>query len=96
MMVIATEKAPPRLRGHLSLWLVEVRAGLYVGAYGRRARERETRKHIGKGNAVVAWSAQNECGFAFDVVGQNQRAPVEIDGMNLARLLELVRPRAAA
>lgn len=88
MMVIVTEKAPPRLRGHLSLWLVEVRAGLYVGAYGRRARERlwlETRQAIGNGNAAVAWSAQNECGFAFDVIGQNQRKPIELDGMSLTR-----------
>lgn len=94
MMVIATEKVPPRLRGHLSLWLVEVRAGLYVGAYGRRARERlwlETQTHIGKGSAVVLWSAQNESGFAFDAVGQNQREPVEIDGMNLARFLDVRR-----
>lgn len=40
MMVIVVENAPPRLRGRLSLWLAEVRAGVYVGVYGRRVRER--------------------------------------------------------
>ena len=32
MMVIVVENAPPRLRGRLSLWLAEVRAGVYYGA----------------------------------------------------------------
>jgi hypothetical protein len=31
MLVIVVENAPPRLRGRLGLWLVEVRAGVYVG-----------------------------------------------------------------
>lgn len=87
-MVIATERAPPRLRGRLSLWLVEVRAGLYVGSYGQRARDRvwsETQQLVGNGNAVIAWSSQNESGFAFDAIGQNRRECVEIDGMTLAR-----------
>lgn len=40
MMVIVVENAPPRLRGRLSLWLAEARAGVYVGVYARRTRER--------------------------------------------------------
>ena len=31
MIVIVVENAPPRLRGRLSLWFAEVRAGVYVG-----------------------------------------------------------------
>jgi CRISPR-associated protein Cas2 len=89
MMVIATENAPPRLRGTLSLWLVEVRSGLYVGAYGRRARERlwnQTQEFIGDGSAVVAWSSPNEFGFRLDTIGRDRRDVVDIDGMVLARL----------
>ena len=68
MMVIVTENAPPRLRGRLSLWLLEVRAGVYVGNYNRRTRERiwgEVCAMIGDGNAVIAWTAVNEAGFDF-------------------------------
>ena len=60
MMVIVTENAPPRLRGRLSLWLLEVRAGVYIGNYTRRTRERiwgEVCAMIGDGNAVIAWTA---------------------------------------
>ena len=39
MMVVVLENAPPRLRGRLAVWLLELRAGVYVGTYGRRVRE---------------------------------------------------------
>ena len=73
MMVIVVENAPPRLRGRLSLWLAEVRAGVYVGDYGRRVRERiweEIRDMIGDGNAVIAWTAPTDSGFAFEASGR--------------------------
>jgi CRISPR-associated protein Cas2 len=39
MMVIVVESAPARLRGRLAVWLLEVRAGVYLGDYSRRVRE---------------------------------------------------------
>jgi CRISPR-associated protein Cas2 len=88
MMVIVVENAPPRLRGRLSLWLLEVRAGVYVGSFNKRTRERiwgEVCAMIGDGNAVIAWSAQNEAGFAFDCVGANRREAADFDGFLLVR-----------
>ncbi|WP_440271844.1 type I-E CRISPR-associated endoribonuclease Cas2e, partial [Escherichia coli] len=29
MLVVVTENVPPRLRGRLAIWLLEVRAGVY-------------------------------------------------------------------
>ena len=86
MLVIVVENAPPRLRGRLAVWLLEVRAGVYVGAYGRRAREMmwgEVCAHIEDGNAVIAWAAPNESGFSFDTCGKNRRVPVDLDGFRL-------------
>ena len=40
MMVIAVNNAPPRLRGRLAAWLLEIRAGVYVGRYSARVRGR--------------------------------------------------------
>jgi CRISPR-associated protein Cas2 len=88
MMVIVVENAPPRLRGRLSLWLAEVRAGVYVGVYSRRTRERiweEVRIMIETGNAVIAWSAANDSGFEFEAVGENRREPVDFDGLTLVK-----------
>jgi len=39
MLVIVVENAPPRLRGRLAVWLLEIRAGVYVGTYSRKVRE---------------------------------------------------------
>jgi hypothetical protein len=39
MLVIVLENAPPRLRGRLAIWLLEIRAGVYVGNYSRKVRE---------------------------------------------------------
>lgn len=88
MMVIVVENAPPRLRGRLSLWLAEVRAGVYVGVYARRTRERiwdETRAMIEDGNAIITWSAPTDSGFSFECVGSNRREPRNVDGLTLVR-----------
>lgn len=86
MMVVVVENAPPRLRGRLAVWLLEVRAGVYLGNYSRRTRERiwsEVRGAIGDGNAVIAWTAPTDAGFSFETCGLNRRVPVEFDGLQL-------------
>jgi CRISPR-associated protein Cas2 len=39
MVVVVTENVPPRLRGRLAIWLLEIRAGVYVGDISKRVRE---------------------------------------------------------
>jgi CRISPR-associated protein Cas2 len=88
MMAIVVENAPPRLRGRLSLWLAEIRAGVYVGNYSARTRDRiwdEVQLLIGDGSAVIAWSAPTDSGFAFAAVGPNRREPIDFDGLTLVR-----------
>jgi CRISPR-associated protein Cas2 len=88
MMVIVLENAPPRLRGRLSLWFAEVRAGVYIGVYNRRVRERiwlEVKLMIGDGNAVMAWAAPNDSGFEFETVGANRREAIDFDGVTLVK-----------
>ena len=86
MLVIVLENAPPRLRGRLAVWLLEVRAGVYVGTYSRRTREmiwEQVQGAIGDGNAVIAWATPGDAGFAFETCGQNRRVPVDLDGFRL-------------
>jgi CRISPR-associated protein Cas2 len=86
MLVIVVENAPARLRGRLAVWLLEVRAGVYLGHYGRRVREMiwgEVLAYIDEGNAVIAWQAPNEAGLSFDTCGKNRRVPVDMDGFRL-------------
>lgn len=86
MMVVVVSDAPPRLRGRLAVWLLEVRAGVYVGSYSRRIREmiwEQVRSMIGDGDAVIVWAAPTDSGFDFDTVGANRRRPVLLDGLHL-------------
>jgi CRISPR-associated protein Cas2 len=88
MMVIVVENAPPRLRGRLSLWLAEARAGVYVGVYSARTRERiwqETIDLVGDGSACIIWSAPTDSGFAFKAFGPNRREPADFDGLTLVK-----------
>ena len=90
MLVIVTENVPSRLRGRLGLWLVEVRAGVYVGDVSRRVREmiwNNLEEGVDDGNAVMAWTSNNESGFDFLTLGTNRRIPVEMDGIKLVSFL---------
>jgi len=86
MLMVVTENVPPRLRGRLAIWLLEVRAGVYVGDVSRRSREiiwQQITQLTDSGNVVMAWSSNNESGFEFQTLGTNRRLPVEMDGIRL-------------
>ena len=86
MLVIVTENVPPRLRGRLSVWLIEIRAGVYVGDLSTKVREmiwQQVEVGIEEGNVIMAWSTNTESGFDFLTLGENRRLPVELDGLKL-------------
>jgi CRISPR-associated protein Cas2 len=90
MLVIVLENAPDRLRGRLAVWLLEVRAGVYVGDYSVKVREmiiQNIEEGLEDGNAVVLWSSPNETGFDFITMGENRRIPKEMDGIKLISFL---------
>ena len=90
MVVIVCENVPPRLRGRLAVWLVEIRAGTYVGRVNRRVREliwRQVTAAVGEGNAIMAWSTNTESGYDFVTHGKNRRTPVDLDGLRLVSFL---------
>jgi CRISPR-associated protein Cas2 len=41
------------------------------------------------GNAIMAWSANNEAGYEFLTCGENRRIPIDVDGMNLVSFLPI-------
>lgn len=86
MLVVVTENVPPRLRGRLAIWLLEVRAGVYIGDVSRRTREmiwKQVTELAEEGNVVLAWATNTESGFEFQTFGENRRLPVDLDGMRL-------------
>ncbi len=91
MLVIVVENVPPRLRGRLAIWLLEIRAGVYVGKLSRRVREmiwHTVEEGLADGNAIMAWSTNTEAGYDFLTAGKNRRIPVELDGVKLVSFFE--------
>jgi CRISPR-associated protein Cas2 len=85
-LTVVTENVPPRLRGRLAIWLLEVRAGVYIGDVSRRTREMiwEQLVHgFEEGNVVMAWASNHESGYEFQTLGPSRRLPVEMDGLML-------------
>ncbi|MCB1874634.1 MAG: type I-E CRISPR-associated endoribonuclease Cas2 [Chromatiales bacterium] len=90
MLVVVTEAVPPRLRGRLAVWMLEIRAGVYLGNVSKRIREmiwEQCEAGIEDGNIVMAWQTNREPGFEFQTLGKNRRVPVDYDGLRLVRFL---------
>lgn len=84
--VIATESIPPRLRGRLSIFMLEIRSGIYVGSLSKRVREKLWEYIVADyepGNVVIAWSTNSESGFEFQTLGENRRKSLDWDGIRL-------------
>ncbi|WP_300535673.1 type I-E CRISPR-associated endoribonuclease Cas2e [uncultured Mameliella sp.] len=90
MMVVVVSSAPPRLRGRLAAWLVEVRAGVYAGTYSACRRQMIREQVLGgieAGDAVMVWKALTDQGNDFRTAGANRRPPVDFDGLKLVSFL---------
>jgi CRISPR-associated protein Cas2 len=73
MLVVIVEDASPQLRGRMAVWLLEVRAVVYVGNYGRRLRKMiwtQVCAYIEDGNAIIAWTAPADAGFFSILLGK--------------------------
>lgn len=89
MTVIILERVTPGLRGELSRWLIEPKAGVFIGRISALVREklweRVNRKLGSAGAAVLCWQTNNEQGFDIEMVGDRSRVVVDFDGLKLIR-----------
>ena len=86
MVVMVLGRVTLSLRGELTRWLVEVKAGVFVGDVNAMVRDRLWEKcsaRRGTGSVFQAWSTNNEQGFCMRVEGENGRKVVEWEGVQL-------------
>ncbi len=87
MIVIVTTACPEGLRGHLTRWLMEVSAGVFVGHVTRRVGDElwdRVMELVGQGRAVMVYSAPGEQHFALRNHGHHW-TPEDFDGITLIR-----------
>ena len=87
-MVVITENIPANLRGRLSLWLVEIRSGIYVGVYSMKVREyiwETIEKGMGRsrGNVTMVWKDRTDSGYSLKTIGKSSWIPIDFDGITL-------------
>lgn len=88
MTVIILERATPGLRGQLTRWMLEVRAGVFIGTLTARVREKLwalARRRIRKGGLMLLYRARNEQGFVVESHGDTSRSILDMDGLLLVR-----------
>ena len=90
MLVMILERVTPGLRGELSRWLIEPRAGVFVGDVSALVRDKLWDKCVarlkGRGAMMQLWSTNNEQGFALRTAGATDRLVAEYDGLQLIRI----------
>ena len=89
MFVMLLEKVPKRLRGELSRWMLEPRAGVFVGHVNAMVRNKlweKCCKERGAGGVVQLWSTNTEQRFAMRLSGDTSRIIVEMEGLQLIQI----------
>jgi CRISPR-associated protein Cas2 len=91
--VIVVAACPVGLRGHLTRWLLEISAGVFVGRVSARVRDllwQRTVEMVKTGRAIMVFSANNEQGLAFKV-HKHDWVPIDVEGVTL-----MLRPNEGA
>jgi len=89
MVVLMVERARPSLRGELSRWLIEPRAGVFVGNVSAMVRDKLWEKVIKsspEGGAMMIHTAMTEQGFATRIHGDTSRRLVDYEGLCLVQV----------
>ena len=87
MIVVSLTNCPPKLRGDLSKWLLEINTGVYVGQVSARVREalwKRICENVGTGQATMVFSTNNEQRFDFYVHNTSWR-PADFNGIKLMK-----------
>ncbi len=89
MVVFIVERAPPGLRGELTRWFLEPKAGVFVGRVSALVRdllwEKVCRECRG-GAALLIHSSDREQGFALRTWGDTSRRVEDFEGLFLIRM----------
>lgn len=85
MIVVVLTAVPPRLRGVLTRWLLEIAPGVFVGHASARVRDlvwSRIVEDVGRGRALMVHSQRSEQRLNFRVHGHDW-VPTDFDGLQL-------------
>lgn len=89
MIVMVLESVPVGLRGELTRWLLELRAGVFVGKVTATVRDAlwaKVCKGAKGGGGILLYNTDSEQGFALRVYGATARLVEDFEGLALLRV----------
>lgn len=87
-MVLFLEHVPGSLRGEISRWMLEPKAGVFVGKVSALVRERlwdKLTRDPRCGASVLMYACDTEQGYQVLTHGDPTRTPADYDGLTLIR-----------
>jgi CRISPR-associated protein Cas2 len=91
MVVYILERVPVSLRGELSRWTLEAKAGVFVGSLSALVRDLLWEKVCGSlkdGAAVLIHNSEGEQGFSMRYWGEPSRSIRDFEGLWLIGIKE--------
>lgn len=89
MTVLILERVTPGLRGELTRWMLEPKAGVFVGDVNAMVREKLWERvcaGLKSGAGILIYRTDTEQGYTLRTAGQPDRAIVDFDGLQLIRI----------
>lgn len=91
MCVFILDVAPENLRGELTKWVLEVKAGVFVGKISKPVRERLWKKICEtflSGALMIYSNNLIEQGFCIEMFGEPNRKVIDLDGIQLIQRIK--------
>lgn len=88
MVILILERVSPGLRGELSRWFLEPKAGVFVGRVSALVRDRLWERacgQAGEGGCLLIHSSPGEQGYQIRTWGRTARTVEDFEGLFLVR-----------
>lgn len=91
MVVFIMERVPVSLRGELTRWMLELKAGVFVGDVSALVRDllwQKVGESLKGGGAILIHNSDTEQGFAIRYSGETSRRVRDFEGLLLVGVEE--------
>ena len=90
MVVFILQRVKPSLRGQLTRWLLQPKAGVFVGRVSALVRQKLWEmicRESGDGACLMIWRTNTEQGFRIETWGDPQKTARDFEGLTLVTRL---------
>lgn len=86
MVIFIMENVTEKLRGEITRWMLEAKAGVFIGnmtAAVRKLLWNKVNENAEQGCALMIYSYDTEQGFEIEMLGAPKRSVIDFEGIKL-------------